>query len=67
MKGYLYSVFAGRKTGPGSRDKQGFSHNGEFFSYLATSAKDAERQFRVKHKGYNIYHTTKKKSIKYKM
>lgn len=51
----LFKVFAGKKTGAGSTDSEGFSSNGSFYNYLAKSKNDAIRQFRREHKGYEIY------------
>jgi len=67
MKGYFFTIFAGKKTGPGSKDKQGFSSNGEFFRYMATSENDAIKQFRSRHKGYNIYNVTVNRTKVYQM
>lgn len=50
-----YKIFAGKKTGRGSMDAQGFSSNGEFYTYLATDVKHAEKQFKKENKGYRIY------------
>ena len=51
----VFRIFAGKKTGQGSIDKEGFSSNGEFMHYLAPTKKDAIKKFNKENRGYVIY------------
>ena len=51
----VFKIFAGSKTGAGSTDSQGFSSNGSFYNYLATTRIGAINQFRKEYKGHKIY------------
>lgn len=60
----IYKIFAGKKTGLGSRDAQGFSTNGQFYGYYETTKDAAIKAFKKDHHNYTIYNILTPRRIK---